>query len=359
MKKLCLLLCLLLPISIRAYDTSASSAILMDMDNRTIIYEKNIDNPRPIASISKIMTAIIAIESGKVDNVVTVGEEITKAYGSGIYIKQGEQLTLKDLLYGLMLRSGNDASYAIAKYVGNDIDTFVQMMNDKAKELGMKNTKFNNPNGLDDDGGNISTARDMAILTSYAMKNEIYRQIVSTKKYTLKTNMNTYSWTNKHKLLFRKNYVTGGKTGFTDVAKRTLVTTASQDNVNLVVVTLNDGNDFEDHISLFEEAFQMYTNYPILKKGNIHIIDEKYYLKDRLYIENDFNYTLVNTKEHNILLNFKLEKKKDYQDKEEVGIVEVVIDGKLVHEEKIYVEKIEKPQLSFWEKVKAWFKNLW
>lgn len=344
--------------TVKAYSTSATSAILMDMDSGNIIYQQNIDKQRPIASISKIMTAIVAIESNKVDDIVTVGNEITKAYGSGIYIKEGEQLTLKDLLYGLMLRSGNDASYAIAKYVGNDIDNFVKMMNDKAQELGMKNTKFNNPNGLDDDGGNISTARDMAILTSYAMKNDIYREITSTKKYNLKTNMNTYAWTNKHKLLFSKDYITGGKTGFTDVAKRTLVTTASKDNVNLVVVTLNDGNDFADHIALFEEAFAMYTNYPILKKGNINIIDDKYYRNDRLYIQNDFAYTLDNTKSHDVLLNFKLEKKKDYQTNDEIGIVEVVIDSKKVHEEKIYVEK-QQPKLSFWDKMKAWFKNIW
>lgn len=356
MKKLVLILLLLIPINIKAYESSASCVVLMDMDSLNVIYGENMHDVRSVASISKIMTAIVAIENADVNSTVTIGEEITKAYGSGIYIKQGEEITLESLLYGLMLRSGNDAALAIANYVGGDIDNFVEMMNEKAVEIGMKNTTFNNPHGLDENGGNLSTAYDMALLTSYAMQNENYRKIVSTKKYTLKTNMNYYSWINKHKLLHSHNYITGGKTGFTDIAKRTLVTTASKDNINLVVVTLNDGNDFVDHINLFEEAFANYSNYNILKKGVIEIIDENYYT-DKLYINNDFNYSLNNNEQNNVLLNFKLEKKKNYNNNDEVGIVEVLINNQKVHEEKIYVEK--KEDLSFWDKLKAWFSNLW
>lgn len=356
MKKLVLILLLLIPINIKAYESSASSVVLMDMDSLNVIYGGNMHDVRSVASISKIMTAVLAIENADVNSTVTIGEEITKAYGSGIYIKQGEEITLESLLYGLMLRSGNDAALAIANYVGGDIDNFVEMMNEKAVEIGMKNTTFNNPHGLDENGGNLSTAYDMALLTSYAMQNENYRKIVSTKKYTLRTNMNYYSWINKHKLLHSHNYITGGKTGFTDIAKRTLVTTASKDNINLVVVTLNDGNDFVDHINLFEEAFANYSNYNILKKGEIEIIDENYYT-DKLYINNDFNYSLNNNEQNNVLLNFKLEKKKNYNNNDEVGIVEVLINNQKVHEEKIYVEK--KEDLSFWDKLKAWFSNLW
>ena len=356
MKKLVLILLLLIPINIKAYESSASCVVLMDMDSLNVIYGENMHDVRSVASISKIMTAIVAIENADVNSTVTIGEEITKAYGSGIYIKQGEEITLESLLYGLMLRSGNDAALAIANYVGGDIDNFVEMMNEKAVEIGMKNTTFNNPHGLDENGGNLSTAYDMALLTSYAMQNENYRKIVSTKKYTLRTNMNYYSWINKNKLLHSHNYITGGKTGFTDIAKRTLVTTASKDNINLVVVTLNDGNDFVDHINLFEEAFANYSNYNILKKGEIEIIDENYYT-DKLYINNDFNYSLNNNEQNNVLLNFKLEKKKNYNNNDEVGIVEVLINNQKVHEEKIYVEK--KEDLSFWDKLKAWFSNLW
>ena len=355
MKKL-LFLILLIPISVKAYSSSATSTVLMDMDSLNVIYSNNMNDIRGVASISKIMTAIVAIENKDVNDVVTIGEEITKAYGSGIYIKQGEEITLESLLYGLMLRSGNDAALAIANYVGGSVDNFVTMMNKKAVEIGMKNSKFNNPHGLDENGGNLSTAYDMALLTSYAMKNETYRKIVSTKKYTLRTNMNYYSWINKNKLLHSYDYITGGKTGFTDVAKRTLVTTASKDNVNLVVVTLNDGNDFADHINLFEEAFANYTNYNILKEGEIKIIDENYYL-DTLYIKNNFNYTLNDNEENNILLNFKLEKKQNYNNDDKVGIVEVLINDKKVYEEDIFIKKKEK--LSFFDKIKRWFSNLW
>lgn len=350
------LLLLVLPINVNAYNSSAASVVLMDMDSNTVIYEKNAHNIRSVASISKIMTTIVAIENKNVNDKVIIGDEITKSYGSGIYIKQGEELSLKDLLYGLMLRSGNDASLAIAKYVGGSVDKFVDLMNKKAVEIGMKNTTFTNPNGLDEEGGNLSTAYDMAILTSYAMKNDIYKEIVSTKKYTLKTNMNYYSWINKHKLLHSYKYATGGKTGFTEIAKRTLVTTASKDNINLVVVTLNDGNDFNDHVNLFEEAFENYTNYNILKKGNINVLNETYYENDTLYIENDYNITLEN-KDNDVLLNYKIEKKDTYNDGDIVGKIEINVNNKIVHEENIYIKK--GITLSFLDKVKNWFKNLW
>ena len=137
------------------------------------------------------MTATLAIESGKLDKTVKVNDVVLEAYGSGIYIKPGEKLTLRDLVYGLMLRSGNDAALMIADYVGGSVSKFVEKMNQKAAKIGMKNTTFNNPSGLDeeDEIGNFSTAYDMAILTSYAMKNKEYRKIVSTKKYTLKTSV--------------------------------------------------------------------------------------------------------------------------------------------------------------------------
>lgn len=356
MKKLLLLL-LIVPFNVKAYDTYATSAIIMDMDSNNVIYSDNINAVRSVASISKIMTAIVAIENADVNDMVVIGDEILSAYGSGIYIKQGEELSLEDLLYGLMLRSGNDAALAIAKYVGGDVDNFVNMMNDKAVEIGMKNTTFNNPHGLDVDGGNLSTAYDMALLTSYAMKNDEYKKIVATKKYTLKTNMNYYSWINKNKLLHSHNFITGGKTGFTDVARRTLVTTASMDNINLVVVTLNDGNDFNDHIKLYEEAFSNYKNYQILEKGEINIIDENYYL-DSLYIENSFYYTLPKNVNNEVLLNFKLDKKTEYDSGDKVGVVDVIINGKSVHTEEIYIlRKCE--ELNFWAKLKAWFINLW
>lgn len=356
MKKVIILfLILLIPFKINAYETSATSAILMDTDNNRIIYADNIHNVRSVASISKIMTAILAIELGDLEEEITIGDEINSAYGSGIYIKQGEILTLKDLIYGLMLRSGNDAALAIAHHVGGSIEEFVEAMNEKAKEIGMKNTTFNNPSGLDEDKGNFSTAYDMAILTSYAMKNETFREITKTKKYKLKTNLNYYDWTNKNKLLTSYKYATGGKTGFTKIAKRTLVTTASKNGVNLVAVTLNDGNDFQDHLNLFEEAFNEYKNYSILKAGNINITDEKYYKKHILYIKNNFNYILAENEKNNIIIKFELEKKYDYKDNDKIGKVIVKLKDEKLYEDDVYI-KLNKIKINLWDLILRWFK---
>ena len=362
MKKLALfvlVIILILPIKINAFDTSATSAILMDMDSGRILYSKDIHNVRTVASISKIMTCIVAIESGKLDEIVTVGDEILSAYGSGIYIKPGEQLKLIDLLYGLMLRSGNDAALAIANFVGGNIDGFVKLMNDKAKEIGMKNSTFNNPSGLDQDKGNYSTAYDMAILTSYAMKNEIYRKIVGTKKYTLTTNMNSYAWYNKNRLLNTYKYTTGGKTGFTEKARRTLVTTASFEDLNLVVVTLNDGNDFSDHQYLYEEAFKNYFSYKILQAGNINIYDENYYTNYDLYVKEGFSYPLKKEEKNNIYLKIELNRNENVKDGDIVGKVIVIQDDKELFATSIYVKAKSHENLKWYQKLTKWWKNLW
>lgn len=361
MKKILLMLFFFLILNISAYaiETSARSAILMDIDNNKILYEKNINEIRSVASISKIMTAVIAIESGKLDEEVTIGNEINSSYGSGIYIKEGEKLKLRDLVYGLMLRSGNDAAIAIAKYVGGNVDKFVEKMNEKAKELKMTNTTFNNPSGLDQDKGNYSTAYDMAKLTSYAMKLDDYKKITSTKKYTLTTNKNTYVWINKNKLLSVYKYTTGGKTGFTEIAKRTLVTTASKDNINLVVVTLNDGNDWQDHQNLFEYGFDNYTNYKILNKGKINIYNEKYYLDYELYINNDFNYLLNNNEKDSLIFKYELNKQRKINNGDEVGKLNIYSGDKKIHEEKIYVKELKVKEKTFFKKILDWIKKIW
>lgn len=355
MKKLFVGLCLfslLLTNKVQAITTGAKSVILMDQDSKRILYQKNINEVRSVASISKIMTGILACESGKLDKKIKVGSEIDKAYGSGIYIKKGEVMTIRDLTYGLMLRSGNDAALALAKNIGGSVDQFVKMMNKKAQEIGMNNTTFYNPSGLDEDKGNYSTSYDMAILTSYAMKNKDYRKIVATKNYKLSTNMNTYSWTNKNKLLRLYKYTTGGKTGFTKIARRTLVSTASKDNLNLVIVTLNDGNDFNDHKNLYEEYFNKYHSYSILNKGIITINDDKYYKNKKLYIKNDIKYPLREDEEDLIKIEYHLDKNKKISGK--VGNVEVMLSDKKILSEPIYIKEHTNNK----NKKRKWFK-LW
>lgn len=176
-------------------------------------------------------------------------------------------MTLEDLVYGLMLRSGNDAAVAIAEHVGGSLDGFVYLMNEKAKWLGMENTHFDNPHGLDSDN-HYSSAYDMAILTQYAMNNEKYREISGTTSY--KSDGRTYSWINKNKLLTQYyEYCTGGKTGFTKKTGRTLVSTASKDGMDLIAVTLNAPDDWKDHMSLYEWGFENFDMKTLTDKGEV------------------------------------------------------------------------------------------
>ncbi len=356
MKKVILLVVMfLIPIKIMAI--SASSAIVMDLDTGRVLYGYNISDERLIASTTKIMTALIAIEKGNLEEVVKVSDIIYKAYGSGIYIEVGEEIKLKDLIYGLLLRSGNDAALAIAEAVAGSKEEFVYLMNGYASNLGMKNTKFYNPHGLEENNGvgNTSTAYDMAILTKYAMENSTFREIFKTKNYTVKTNYKTYVWHNKNKLL-NEEYITGGKTGFTEKARRTLVTTGSKDNINLVVVTLNDPNDWNDHKELYNNIFKNYQSYQILNKEDFKIKDEEYYKNDTLYINNDYYLTLTKKELKSVSINYNLTKVKDYGNDTLVGYAEVKINDKIYHKEPIYVKKeVKKEKISWWQKFKRWF----
>lgn len=248
---------------------SADQAILMEAKTGRVIYEKNPHEKRPIASITKVMTALIAIEYGKLSDVVTISKEATRAIGSSIYLQEGEKMTLEDLLYGLMLRSGNDAAIAIAEHIGGSEEGFVFLMNQKAMYLGMTNSNFVNPHGLDDDN-HYSTAYDIALLMRHAMENETFQKISETKSYLSKNR--EYRWFNKNKLL-TKLYPnsTGGKTGYTKKAGRTLVTTAEKDDVSLIAVTLNAPNDWNDHIALYETFFERLKNRIFEKKGKYKV----------------------------------------------------------------------------------------
>ena len=350
---------LIRPLPVLGISTSASAYILYDMDSNRVLLGKNIHEPKLIASITKIMTCLIAIEQKNLDEVVKVDDSIAKSYGSGIYIQVGEELTLRDLLYGLMLRSGNDAALMISNYVAGSEEAFVVLMNQKAKELGMMDTTFVNCSGLDNDGGNYASAYDMALLTSYANKYKEYQNIVKTKKYTLKTNYKTYIWYNKNKLL-SLDYITGGKTGFTEKARRTLVTTAFKDNMNLVVVTLNDGNDWADHKRLYEYAFLNYTSYKILDKNKFMVLDDNYY-NGSLYIKNDVYLSLKENEKEKVFNNIKLEKFKKYKDGDKVGENLIYIDDKLILKEDIYVkvkEEKNKKKEGFLKRIISFFKKI-
>lgn len=361
MKKL-LLFSLLLMLGISNCNASCGSAsqyILMDQTTGRVIKGKNYHKPMLIASITKIMTCLLAIESKKLDDVVVVDEVINESYGSGIYIEIGEEITLRDLLYGLMLRSGNDAALMIAKYISGDVESFVNEMNNKAKYLGMTNTIFVNPSGLDNtDSGNYSTAYDMALLTRYAMNYEEYRKIVSTKSHTVKTNKKTYIWKNKNKLL-SEAYITGGKTGYTEKAKRTLVTTGEYDNMNFIVVTIKDSDDWNTHKELYNYAFNNYKAYRILNKNNFNVIGDTYY-KGEFYIKNDIYIPFKKTELRSLIGKIELNKKKNYKDNDKVGEYLIYLDKLLLYKEPIYIKNIKnntknKTKLNIFERLKELF----
>ena len=248
-----LMLFSIFPCQSKAVSTSASAAILVDADSGRVLYEQNADGKMLIASTTKIMTALVAIREGNLSDMVTVKREATLTEGSSMYLKEGEQLTLEALLYGLMLCSGNDAAVAIAEHVGGSQSGFVRLMNETAKELGMAHTSFANPNGLDAET-HYSTARDMAVLACAAMENETFVRIVSTRTVTI----GGRTMTNHNKLLSWSEGCIGLKTGYTEAAGRTLVSCMEKNGQRLVAVTLQDGNDWADHQALYEYGFSIY-----------------------------------------------------------------------------------------------------
>lgn len=306
----------------------------MEEDTKRVIVSKNMNKRKLIASTTKIMTAVIAIESRKMNKMVEVNDKVLESYGSNIYLSIGEKMKLEDMVYGLMMQSGNDAALMIADYLGGE-EKFVDKMNKKAKQIGMKNTTFANPHGLDEKTQNYSTAYDMALLMRYANSFPEFKKIVGTKKHTVTTDEKTYVWSNKNKLLYTYKYTTGGKTGYTDKANRTLVTSASKDNLNLIVVTLNDGNDFKNHKELYEYGFNNYSMVKVFDKDKMNLPNKNVYALD------DYYYPITKSEEELINIDYKIKDKKKYKNGEKVGYAIIKLGNKIIHKEKLYI-KIKK-----------------
>jgi len=251
-----------------ALELSASSAVLIDGEHGAVIYSQNADARRTMASTTKIMTAICAIESGDLDRKVKIAPEAVGVEGSSIYLKHGEELTLRELVYGLMLNSGNDAAVAIACGVSGSVKDFAELMNRKALEIGASNSGFQNPNGLDEDG-HYTTALDLAKITVYALKNEEFRKIVSTYQTTIPgSDPGTVRYlTNHNKLLKNMEGCIGVKTGFTKKSGRCLVSAAERGGLTLVAVTLNAPDDWNDHIRMMNYGFEKVEKKKLVSKG--------------------------------------------------------------------------------------------
>lgn len=241
---------------------SAQKAILLDAETGRVLYEKDADSRSLIASTTKIMTALLICEHCNVLDRMEIPKEAVGIEGSSMYLQEGEVLSLQELLYGLMLRSGNDAAVALAIYCAGTVEHFAAMMNDKARQLGLTGTHFENPHGLDAPA-HYSTARDLAVLSAYAMKNPVFQQTVSSK--TVRAGNRTMQ--NHNKLLWRVEGADGIKTGYTKAAGRILVSSAVRDGRRLICVTINDGNDWADHSTLLEKGFSSYSVEQLIRKG--------------------------------------------------------------------------------------------
>ena len=258
------LLAVILVFSLPAQALSAQSAVLLDCTTGRVLYSKQPDKQSLIASTTKIMTALIVCEQCNVLDRVKIPKEAVGIEGSSMYLREGEILTVQELLYGMMLHSGNDAAVALAIYCAGTVEGFSQLMNDKARLLGLNNTHFTNPNGLDAED-HYATAMDLAILAFHAMKNPIFSNIVSTK--TIK--IGDRYLRNHNKLLWQVEGADGVKTGYTKAAGRILVSSAQRGGRRMIAVTINAPDDWNDHGSLYETGFERYSVQPIVRENEV------------------------------------------------------------------------------------------
>ena len=356
---LCLLLMSFLPISnlclqrienVSANYISTSSAkgmCVIEKESGRVLYSKNKDQKLPMASTTKVATAITAIENcDNLDEMIVVNERSVGVEGTSIYLREDEEIKVIDLLYGLMLRSGNDSATALAYHIGGSVDDFAKMMNETAKKAGANNSNFVNPHGLDDPN-HYTTAYDLAKITAYALNNPIFAKIVSTKNYVIEeTNKSEKRYlTNKNRLLSSLEGCCGVKTGFTSKAGRCLVSASKRNDCTIVCVVLNCGPMFEDSSALINSAFDEFEFKKIIDKEkeiyNEYILSEKEG-KLYLYTDEDFYYPLRSDEFKDIKINYSVDLK-DAKSGDEVGKIDIFFKNDLIKSLKLYtMNKIDK-----------------
>lgn len=256
---------------VRAFDVSARSAIVIEATGGTVVYEKDADTRRPMASTTKIMTALCAIESGRMDDTVTVSPDAVGVEGSSLYLKAGDRLTLEALVKAVLLESANDAAAAIAVALDGSVEAFAERMNSKAAQLGLVNTHFKNPHGLSDEE-HYTTARELAQLAAYAMQNEDFRSIASSISDSIDCGGSERAISNHNKLLRIYEGAVGVKTGFTKVSGRCLVSAAERDGMMLVAVTLDAPDDWNDHTAMLDLGFDTLCRRVLIPEGEFAAI---------------------------------------------------------------------------------------
>ena len=361
------LLFLFLPATAQAAEAPQNGAkayVLMEATTGRILAEKNAQEALPMASTTKIMTAILAIEKGDPEEIVTVPQECQGIEGTSVYLRGGETLTLRELVCGLMLASGNDAAETIAHHIGGSLTGFAEMMNEKAKEIGAKNTNFITPHGLPCEG-HYTTAEDLARIASYAMQNETFRKIVSTASMDLPADEDSPAryLRNKNRLLWQYEGGNGIKTGYTDAAGKCLVGGAEREGMQLVSVVLNDRSMFPDSMELLDYGFAEYSMQRISEKntalGSINI-QNSMQKSVNFYAEEDICLPLRadegNMIEKRIIVPDVLEA--PFSARTEVGSLEVYFGGERIREIPLYTETGAE-ELNFWQKMKekiiGWF----
>lgn len=326
---------------------NSRAAIIFDRESKTVIYDKNINEKRAMASTTKIMTAIITLEQGNLDDVVEVSKKAANIGGSRLGLSTGDKIKLRDLLYGLLLRSGNDAAIQIALHIGGSVEGFAELMNNKAKELGLQNTHFVTPHGLDDPN-HYTTAYELALLTDYALDIEEFAKIVNTKQTTISINSNQMTITNTNELLGNLEGVNGVKTGFTNNAGRCLVTSTTRNNWQIITIVLGAYTKkfrTKDSIELIEYNYKNFERINIKEKveeefakwkeTNINSIEVEKGKKNDIKIDMDYQYDYelypVNKSEiNNIKIQIECEKlleapiENDYQ----IGQIHVILSNK-------------------------------
>lgn len=327
--------------------SSAKGMCVIEKDSGRILYSKNKDQKLPMASTTKVATAITVIENcDDLDESIVVNDSAIEVKGTSIYLRKDEEIKVIDLLYGLMLRSGNDAATALAYHIGGGIDEFAKMMNETAKKAGASNTNFVNPHGLDDPN-HYTTAYDLSKITAYALNNPIFEKIVSTKNYIIEaTNKSEKRYlTNKNKLLRSLDGCCGVKTGYTSKAGRCLVSASKRDDCTIVCVVLNCGTMFEESSALINSAFNEFELKKIIDR-NQEIYNE-YILSDKegklyLYTDEDFYYPLRADEFDDIKIKYSVELK-DAKSLDEVGKIDIFFKNDLIKSLKLYtMNKIDK-----------------
>ncbi len=319
---------------------SAQSIAVMDVDSGRVLFEKDLNEKRYMASTTKILTAITVIENCDVNSSFKITKNCVGIEGSSIYLEEGEILTIKDLLYGLMLRSGNDCAVSLAYACCGNYNSFVELMNRTAKKIGAKNSNFTNPHGLHDDN-HFTTAYDLALITCYAMKNDTFKEIVSTKsvKIPYTTRDTVRLLLNKNKMLKSLDGCTGVKTGYTKKAGRCLVTSCERNGLHLVSVVLNCGPMWEESSFLLNNAFSTYTKYCLVNKDDIvDFIPTDSNDKCPVGVTDNVVLPLTETEYRSLNIKYDLANliQKGTKKGTPVGEIKVYIENNLIFTEKIY-----------------------